>query len=496
MHNGNGSGFEEETRLFFQERLRSILGWVGIVLVAVSSAMLAARTLSGVTIDEGLVEFLRNPSTGGVLPLALISTGSWFYLRGRALSARVLITIDFLLLQAIFALALVPYLSHYAFSSPGHVTCLATLPIIILVRATAVPSTGWRTFIFSLPAPVIVLVAQLNHGAIYAYVDGEPYSARYFAEFVALNQVLLGSSILGAVTASRVTSGLRQSSYKAARFGPYELGRRIGGGSMGEVFEATHAMLKRPTAIKLLRPEITGERTLKRFEQEVRQASRLTHRNTVSIYDYGRNGAGVFYYAMELLSGSNLREIVERDGPLSVERTMHVLSQTCGALSEAHARGIVHRDIKPENLMLCEQGGEHDVLKVLDFGLLKDLTSTNGGLSVDGVVIGSPETMAPEILSGETTPRADLYSLCAVGCYLLTGKPIFEAKSLGEFLEAHKFETPIHPSTRNPAVSAEFEELLLRNLRKDPAERHSDASSLRDDLNALRSAATQGVKLS
>jgi len=445
-------------------------------------SVLVARTLSGVTIADGLDEFVRNPSTAGILPLAVASTFAWLYLRQRALSARLLITVDFLLLQAIFALALVPYLDHFAFSSPGHVTCLATLAIVILVRATAVPSSGLRTFIFSLPAPVTILVAQLHHGAIYSFQNGEQYSARYFAEYVALNQVLLGAALLGAVTASQVTSGLRMRSYKAARLGPYELGRRIGGGSMGDVFEATHAMLKRPTALKLLRPEITGERTLKRFEQEVQQASRLTHRNTVSIYDYGRTGAGVFYYAMELLDGANLRELVERDGPFSVERTIRILAQTCGALNEAHEKGIVHRDIKPENLMLCEQGGERDVLKVLDFGLLKDLRSTDSGLSVDGVVIGSPETMAPETLSGEVTHRADLYSVCAVGCYLLTGKPIFAAKTVGEFLQAHQFEDPIPPSTLNPAVPAELEALLLRNLQKDPADRHSDARSLRDEL--------------
>ena len=173
----------------------------------------------------------------------------------------------------------------------------------------------------------------------------------------------MAAAIVSAFNASRANLGLRRRTYQIAELGPYQLGRRIGAGSMGEVFEATHAMLKRPTAVKLLRPEITGERTLKRFEQEVQQASRLTHPNAISIYDYGRSGSGVFYYAMQLLDGSNLRELVEREGPLSVERTVRVLSQACGALSEAHGKGIVHRDIKPENLMLCEPGGERDVLK-------------------------------------------------------------------------------------------------------------------------------------
>ena len=485
MAAGRSAGFEEETRLFLQERLRAILGWVAIMLVLAAVAMVAARTLAGMAIVAGVVDFWTNPSTVAILPLASLSGAVWFYLRGHVVPTRGLATIDGLLLQGAFALALVPYLVDYAFSSPGHVICVAALSIVILLRAIVVPSTGRRTLLLSLPAPVAILVSQLYFGGAYAHVGGEPYSDRYFAEFVALNQFLMAVSVFGAVSASQMTSGLRRRSYDAARFGPYELGRRIGAGGMGEVFEATHAMLKRPTAIKLLRPEITGERTLKRFEQEVRQASRLSHPNTVAIYDYGRTGAGVFYYAMELLAGDNLRELVERDGPMSVERTIHVLSQACGALSEAHSKGIVHRDIKPENLMLCEQGGERDVLKILDFGLVKDLTSMDATLSADGLVIGSPETMAPELLSAGAGPRADLYSLCAVGCYLLTGKPIFAAKSVGEFVQAHQLEEPTPPSTWNSAVPVELEELLLRNLRKNPDDRHLDASSLREDLLAM-----------
>ncbi len=482
-------GFEEEIRRFLQERLRTIEGWAAVLLVVVSAGMVAARTQSGMAFTEGAGEFVTHPATAGILPMALLCGGLWLYLRSRDVPIGVLVTIDGILLQVTFAIALVPYLMEFTFSSPGHVTCVATLSITILLRAILVPSTGLRTLLLSLPAPAVILASQLYHGAVYPRVDAESYSDRYFAEYVVLNQFLLAVAVLGAVGASWMNIGLRRRSYEARRLGPYDLGRRIGSGGMGEVYEATHAMLKRPTAIKLLRPEITGERTLKRFEQEVQQASRLTHPNTVSIYDYGLTGEGVFYYAMELLQGSNLRELVERDGPLSVERAISVLVQACGALGEAHAKGIVHRDIKPANLMLCEQGGEEDVLKILDFGLVKDLTAMDGALSVDGVVIGAPETMAPELLSGDVGPRADLYSLCAVGCYLLTGEPIFDAKNAGEFVQAHQLEEPIRPSARNPDVPRELEELLLRNLRKDPAERHPDASALRSDLLALGSAA-------
>ena len=159
----------------------------------------------------------------------------------------------------------------------------------------------------------------------------------------------------------------------AQQLGQYKLEEKIGEGAMGEVYRATHAMLRRPTAIKLLRPEIAGEETLRRFEREVQQTSRLSHPNTVSIYDYGHTAEGFFYYAMEYLDGANLEEIVDRTGPMPAARAIYILRQACGALSEAHRAGLVHRDIKSGNILLCRQGGLHDVVKIVDFGLVKDL---------------------------------------------------------------------------------------------------------------------------
>jgi serine/threonine-protein kinase len=252
---------------------------------------------------------------------------------------------------------------------------------------------------------------------------------------------------------------------------------------MGEVYRATHALLKRPTAIKLLRPDAGGADRLARFENEVRQTSRLTHPNTVSIYDYGRTPEGTFYYAMELLEGLDLQEIVQRTGPMPPARTIHVLVQACNALAEAHDKGLVHRDLKPRNLILCERGGEWDVLKVVDFGLVKDLSGTDPSLTVAGAICGTPETVPPEAITGGTVgPAADLYSLACVGCYLLTGQGIFDAGSAAEYLTKHLHEQPVPPSRRNPDLPRDLEAVLLRCLRKEPTERFPDARALRRAL--------------
>ena len=290
-----------------------------------------------------------------------------------------------------------------------------------------------------------------------------------------------------ATVGSRVIFGLRRDADRVRRLGQYTLEEKIGEGGMGVVYRASHAMLRRPTAIKLLPPDRAGEVNLQRFEREVQLTAQLTHPNTVAIYDYGRTPDGIFYYAMEYLDGINLEELVRRDGPQPAGRVIHILGQVSGALAEAHELGLIHRDIKPANIILTERGGEPDVAKVVDFGLVKRLTPDGPAvtMSTSLVLTGTPLYMAPEAL---TTPdaidaRSDLYALGAVGYFLLTGKPVFEAGSMAEAFGHHLHTAPIPPSQRttNP-IPAELERVILSCLSKSVEGRPPSARVLQSEL--------------
>jgi serine/threonine-protein kinase len=257
---------------------------------------------------------------------------------------------------------------------------------------------------------------------------------------------------------------------------------------MGAVYEANHMLLRRPTAIKLLRQDKLGEESLARFEREVQLTAKLTHPNTVTIFDYGRTPDGVFYYAMELLDGATLEDIVQVVGPQPAARVVHVLTQVAGALSEAHAVGLIHRDIKPANIMLCRQGGIHDVAKVLDFGLVKDVGDEVGpSVSRTGVIKGTPYYMAPEAITAPDAvdARSDLYALGAVGYYLVTGQHLFPGKTTMEVCMQHLQNSPTPPSERlGEPVPASLESLILDCLAKDPSQRPQSAVDLQARLRA------------
>jgi serine/threonine-protein kinase len=309
----------------------------------------------------------------------------------------------------------------------------------------------------------------------------------HFTDSLMQNQVLLLGSIAVAAIASKVNLGLRRQNFNARNIGQYKIEKLLGEGGMGEVYLATHSLLKRPTAVKFLRPEIAGEHALVRFEHEVKHTSRLSHPNTITIYDYGHTAEGIFYYVMELLQGANLYQIVTKTGPMPPGRVIHVLANACGALREAHLKGIVHRDIKPQNIMLCDKGGELDIVKILDFGLVKDIHDPSTGVDEPGSISGTPETMSPEAQTEEFIgPSSDIYSLCAVGCFLLTGKPIFDADTVGEFLKAHLESKPIPPTKRRPGIPDDLENILLQGLEKEPSKRPESAQALQDFLLGCR----------
>ena len=358
----------------------------------------------------------------------------------------------------------------------GVYTALLACANTVMARATIVPSTPARTLAASIVAmaPLVPAAAMVK--------PSDPSQAIFVASWC-------GVSIAIAVVGSRVIFGLRAEATRAKKLGQYTLEEKIGAGGMGVVYRASHAMLRRPTAIKLLPPDRAGEANLVRFEREVQLTAELSHPNTIAIYDYGRTPDGVFYYAMEFLDGINLEELVRDYGSQPAGRVIAILDQVCGALHEAHGHGLVHRDIKPANIILTERGGEPDVAKVVDFGLVKPhvADSATAGASMPGVLTGTPHYMSPESMTmpEEADPRSDLYALGAVGYFLVTGKPVFEGATVVEVLGHHLHTEPVPPSQRTSSpVPADFEAVLLQCLRKRREERPADAAALRAALRA------------
>ena len=234
----------------------------------------------------------------------------------------------------------------------------------------------------------------------------------------------------------RLQASLRKSAVAARRLGQYVLVQEIGRGANGMVYRARHTLLRRPVAIKVLSPDLTNEAAAERFEQEAQMTSQLTHPNTVAIYDYGRTPEGLFYYAMEYLSGINLDHLVRQFGPQPEGRVIYILRQVCGSLAEAHRVGLIHCDIKPANILLTRRGGVCDIVKVLDFGLVKPAHARPKG-PARAAVVGTPHFMSPEAVQ---TPdaldaRSDLYLVGAVAYWLLTGKTLFETDQVEQLLE-------------------------------------------------------------
>ncbi len=308
---------------------------------------------------------------------------------------------------------------------------------------------------------------------------------------VALVLVAAAAGIIAARRNAVLLRKVREAESKARKFGQYTLVHKIGEGGMGEVYRAKHAMLRRPTAIKLLRPDRTSEDAIARFEREVQQTSRLTHPNTVQIYDFGRTPGGTFYFAMEYLVGITLDRFIENHGPLPEGRVLFILQQVCASLNEAHGLGLVHRDIKPENIALCQAGGAFDVVKVLDFGLVVDRASKDRTkLSQTGAILGTPMYMAPEaFLRPETVDaRSDLYSLAAVGYFLLTGRPPFEGQSVMELFNQQTKQKPEAPSAVcDQPILPDVDAALLACLEKDPGRRPESANALSRELQWCRS---------
>jgi serine/threonine-protein kinase len=359
---------------------------------------------------------------------------------------------------------------------------LAILAFLFL-HAAFVPAPAARTFLLHLVACLpLFLVAHGRAGRF----DGTQ-SLEAWLRVYGLGVWMVVFAIVAAVV-SYVLHGLRVRFRAAAQLGQYKLVSKLGEGGMGIVYEGHHAMLRRPTAVKMLPPERAGEQAIARFEREVRTTSRLTHPNTVAIYDFGRTPEGVFYYAMELLDGVDLAKAVEIGGPMPPGRVIQILRQCAGALAEAHELGLVHRDLKPQNILLCRRGGIPDVAKVVDFGLVKDLDAPgeDAALSRQGTILGTPLHMAPEAILDPSTidGRADLYALGTIGWFLLVGRPPFEAPTVVAVCAKHLREQPARPSAQLGApVPTDLETILMRLLEKEPSDRFDGAAALEKALS-------------
>jgi serine/threonine-protein kinase len=316
-------------------------------------------------------------------------------------------------------------------------------------------------------------------------------AVRSFGEQILLSSI--GSALLGAtsVFVTRTLYGLRKTAFRAQRLGNYVLHKEIGEGGMGRVYVAEHALMCRPSAVKVLKASGGADRTaLARFEREVRLSSSLSHPNTITIFDFGRAAEDTFYYAMEYLEGLDLERFVERFGPIPASRVLFLLLQVAGPLAEAHDRAIVHRDLKPSNIFLTMRGGLYDFVKVLDFGLAKRIegADTPSDLTKTGVVFGTPRYLAPETVYGTAGvgARADIYAFGAVAYWMLTGRPPFIGDSAVALMIDHVKTVPTRPSEIcEVPIPSELDDVVMKCLEKDPDDRFQSIAELEDALRAV-----------
>jgi serine/threonine-protein kinase len=364
--------------------------------------------------------------------------------------------------------------------------------VAMLIYGVFIPNTPRVTarVVFAMAASLIIV-----HGMVLNYqlkmetiVDDMTDAQNAVSNALFL---LIGAGV--ATFSAYTLRGLRREVYNARRLGQYQLFDKLGGGGMGEVYLAEHQLLKRPCALKLIRPDMERDPVaMARFEREVQSAAMLSHPNTIEIFDYGHTEDGTFYYVMEYLPGLTVSDLVRQTGPMSPGRAVFIMRQVCGSLAEAHRKGLVHRDLKPANIFVAVLGGQCDVAKVLDFGVVKQQQPTDGRqLTVMYTVSGTPLYMSPEqaMASPDLDGRSDLYSLGAILYFMLTGTPPFDGATPIAVMLAHASE-PVKPPTQIRAdIPADLEAVVLRCLAKKAADRFTDTLALAAALDACRCAA-------
>ena len=362
------------------------------------------------------------------------------------------------------------------------------LSCILLVRGIALPRHYRQSILTLIASAGTYLLTTALAAEISPAVKKQFLDATELLQFGHNFALLLVACTL-AVIGGHGLWVLRRQVFPARSISRYRLQKRIGGGGMGEVWQAYHPALRRLVAIKLLRAQTTSPTALGRFEREVRATTELKHPNTIRVFDFGATEDGMWYYAMELLEGETLSELVKREGPLSPVRAVRMMRQASRAMAEAHGRGIVHRDLKPGNLFVTALGGETDYIKIIDFGVAKVLASgetqttinewDTEDLTAEGVLLGTPAYMAPEQFEGrEVTAAADVFSLGGVLYFALTGQPPYVGSNLMAIRSAH-FTPLARVRDLSPyAIPVMLEEIVMRCLEREPPRRYADAAEL------------------
>lgn len=369
---------------------------------------------------------------------------------------------------------------------------LSWVAVWTLLFAVVVPTTPRRTVLATLASVSAVPVVI---GLVVAYHDVPgATTAKFFFGLVFPYLLVAVMAYVGA----RVIYALGREVARARELGGYRLVERLGAGGMGEVWRAEHHLLARPAAIKLVRPDLPGgpdadrQRTMQeRFGREAQATASMRSPHTIEIYDFGVANDGTFYYVMELLDGFDLETLVDRFGPIPAERAIHLLSQVCHSLGEAHGEGLIHRDIKPANVFTCRYGRELDFAKVLDFGMVKtrrdDVEATLTGAHA---IFGTPAFMAPEQVLGDrpVDGRADLYAVGCVAYWLVTGQLVFTGRTAMETMMQHAQATPVPPSVRTELeIPPALDRTILSCLAKNPDDRPASADRLADALASIES---------
>jgi serine/threonine-protein kinase len=482
---------DEEERAFLQARLGLLGKWMFLFALAGLVSKGAAVAIWGA--GGPFAHMTAHPNWSPHAVVALKLGALWAVCGNRRLTIprRWLLIIDagIALSMGMGATAASKVMTHVP--APWLIATVA-FSNMVFVRTVFIPSSAKRTLCVGL-----IALAPVAVGNYLGLTD-----PRRLVEPEAVPVVLAGTLMwsLVAVGSSTVAShliyGLRVKAREAAQLGQYTLVEKIGEGGMGAVFKAKHALLRRPTAVKLLLPEKASKHDLMRFEREVQLTSQLKHPNTVAIYDYGHTPDGIFYYAMEYLDGLTLEALVEEYGPQPPGRVIHILAQVLSALNEAHGTGLIHRDVKPANILLCERGGVFDMVKVVDFGLVKEIQPGNdAAVTLVNTIAGTPFYVSPEAIREpqDVDARSDLYAVGAVGYYLLTGKVVFDGKSIIEVCGHHLHSAPVAPSTRlGRALPEDLVGLILRCLEKERGARPRDAAELREALLQCEDAAAWG----